>query len=290
MGSWLRRIFFGALLVLDVAGRAGVTLDIPVFAGGYGTAFYEETARQFEALRPGMKINLYGDPRIDDKVRVRIIAGNYPDATNAPYVPWPTVIRAGRVLDLKPWLDGPNWEGDACWRDTFQPGALDSWRVDGRVCGLPFTYSCWTIFYNKALFRAHGWNEPHTWDEFFSLCEKIRAAGLAPLSLPGTSWLYPDAFLRAAYHNLAGEADWRALNDLAPGARLDPRYMRSAELLQRIMQHDVLPGWEGETHTGAELAFLQGRAAMTVSGSWLVNEMKGKMPADFELGAMNFPV
>ena len=289
MGS---RIFFGALLMLalGVAGCAGVTLDIPLFAGGYGTAFYEETARQFEALRPGVKINLYGDPRIDDKVRVRIIDGNYPDATNAPFVPWPTIIRAGRVLDLKPWLDGPNWEGDARWGDTFLPGALDSWRVDGRVCGLPFTYSCWTIFYNKALFRTHGWGQPRTWDDFFSLCEKIRAAGLAPLSLPGTRWLYPDAFLRAAYHNLAGEAGWRSLNDLAPGAWLDPRYVRSAALLQRIMQNEVLPGWEGETHTGAELAFLQGRAAMTVSGSWLVDEMKGKMPADFELGAMNFPV
>ena len=29
---------------------------------------------------------------------------------------------------------------------------------------------------------------------------------------------------------------------------------------------------------------------MTVSGSWLTNEMAGKIPADFELGAMNFPV
>ena len=277
------------MLVFGVALR-GVTLDIPVRTGGYGIAFYEETARQFEALRPGVKINLYGDPRVDDKVSVRVIDGNFPDAAFAPYVAWPQIIRAGKVLDLRPWLDGPNWEGDARWRDTFLPGALDSWRIDGRVCGLPFSYSCWTIFYNKALFRAHGWNQPRTWDDFLSLCDKIRAAGLAPLSLPGTRWLYPDAFLRAAYHNLAGEAGWRALNNLTPGARLDPRYLRCAALLQRIMQHDVLPGWEGETHTGAEQAFLQGRAAMTVSGSWLVDEMKGKMPANFELGAMNFPV
>jgi raffinose/stachyose/melibiose transport system permease protein len=291
MGSRLR-MFFGAVLMLALgaAGRAGVVLDIPVFAGGYGTAFYEETARQFEALRPGVKINLYGDPRIADKVRVRVIDGHLPDATLTSELLWPVLIHAGKVLDLTPWLDQPNWEGDARWRDTFLPGALDAWRVDGRAYGLPFAYSCWTIFYNQALFRAHGWSEPRTWDEFFSLCDKIRASGLAPLSLPGTRWLYPDAFLRAAYHNLAGEQGWRAVNDLAPGARLDPRYGRSAELLQRIMQRYAQPGWEGETHTGAELALLDGRVAMTVSGSWLVNEMQGKMPADFELGTMNFPV
>ena len=56
------------------------------------------------------------------------------------------------------------------------------------------------------------------------------------------------------------------------------------------MQRYLLRGWEGESHTGAELSFLQGRVAMTVSASWLVNEMAGKIPDDFELGTMNFPV
>jgi raffinose/stachyose/melibiose transport system permease protein len=265
-------------------------LDIPVFSGGYGIAFYEQTARLFEEQRPGVKVNLYGDPRIQDKLRVRIIDGHYPDAASASNVLWPALARAGRILDLTPFLDTRNWEGDTRWGDTFLPGALDAWRIDGRVYGLPFTYACWSIFYNEGLFRAHGWTEPRTWDEFFALCEKIRATGIAPLSLPGSRWLYPDAFLRAAYYNLAGLTGWQAVNDLKPGARLDPRYVRSAELLQRITRDYTQPGWEGATHTGAELALLEGRAAMTVSGSWLVSEMQGKIPDGFELGVMNFPV
>ena len=280
----------GLLLASVVFARAATELDIPVFSGGYGIAFYEETARQFEALRPGVKVNLYGDPRIQDKIRIRIIDGNFPDAASAPYVDWPALVHAGRMRDLGPALDARNWEGDTRWGDTFMPGALDSWRVDGRVYGLPFTYACWTIFYNRALFRAHGWSVPRTWDEFFALGDKIRAAGFVPVSLPGSRWLYPDAFLRAAYYNLAGLAGWQAINDLKPGARLDPRYVRSAAVLQRITQNYAQPGWEGATHTGAELALLEGRAAMTVSGSWLINEMQGKIPAGFEIGVMNFPV
>jgi ABC-type glycerol-3-phosphate transport system substrate-binding protein len=111
-----------------------------------------------------------------------------------------------------------------------------------------------------------------------------------PLSWPGAYGHYPDAFFRAAYYNLAGADGWRALNALAPGPHLDPRYVRSAALLQRITRDYAQPGWEGATHTGAELALLDGRAAMTVSGSWLVSEMQGKIPAGFELGVMNFPV
>ncbi len=284
-------LLLGLLLAaLPALGAEPAELDIPMFQGGYGTAFYEETARAFEAVRPGVRVHVYGDPRIQDQLRVRIIDGHVPDAAWVPYILWPALIRAGRVLDLRPYLAGPNWEGDARWEDTFRPGALDAWRVGQGVYGLPFADSCWTIFYNKRLFRSHGWRKPATWDEFFALCAKIRASGLHPVSLPGTRWLYPDAFLRAAYHNLAGPAGWDAVSNLVPGAWTDPRVARSAELLRRVTQEDVQPGWEGETAPGAELVFLQGRAAMTVSGSWFFNEMSGKIPDGFEAGVMNFPV
>ena len=287
----VRTLLLSISLLTIASGRAALMeIEIPVRSGGYGTAFYEETARRFETLRPGVKVNLYGDPRIEDKVRVRIMGGEYPDAALAPYLFWPALIHAGKVRDLTADLAGANWEGDARWGDTFLPGALDSWRLNRGVYGVPLSYACWTIFYNQRMFREHGWSTPHTWDDFFALCDQIRATGIAPLSLTGIYGNYPDAFLRAAYFNLAGAKTWRKLNDLEPGARLDPRYVRSAALLQRVMEYDTLRGWEGATHTAAQLAFLQGTAAMTVSGSWMIQEMAGKIPDDFELGVMNFPV
>ena len=175
----------------------------------YGLAFYQQTAERFEALHPGLKILLYGDPRIEDKLRMRVIDGHYPDAASLAYINWPALIRAGKVLDPRPLaLAGPNWEGDARWGDTFQPGALEGWRIGGRIYGLPLSYSCWTIFYNRGLFtrrtagpsRAPGMN----FSPFVTRC--MRRAIAPVLSLPGTRWLYPDAILRAAYYNLAGAA------------------------------------------------------------------------------------
>jgi raffinose/stachyose/melibiose transport system permease protein len=261
-----------------------------VFEGGYGIGFYLDTARRFEEFNPGVTVHVYGNPRIQDQLRVRIIDGNLPDAAWVPYILWPSLIRAGRILDLRPYLDGKNWEGDARWGDTFQPGSLDSWKVGDGIYGLPFSYSCWSLFYNRGMFRAHGWREPRTWDNFFALCDRIQAEGLAPVSIPGTRWKYPAAFFQAAYHSLAGPAGWSALIGLAPGAWTDPRVKRSAELLARVTRDDAQPGWEGETAPGAELFFLQGRSAMTVSGSWFFNEMGGKIPEGFDVGTMNFPV
>jgi ABC-type sugar transport system permease subunit/ABC-type glycerol-3-phosphate transport system substrate-binding protein len=265
-------------------------LEIPIFAGGLGVSFYADTARLFEAARPGqVRIHLYGEPRMHEKMRIRVLDGSFPDATYLE-LPWAALARAGKVADLTPYLDGPNWEGDARWRDTFLPGVLDTWTIDGRTYGIPLEQSCWTLFYNKQLFREHGWEPPRTWNEFFALCGQIRAAGLAPVALPGVYLRYGDAFFRAAFYNLAGPDAWRAYNNLEPGWRTDPRFVRAAEVFQQVTRENLVPGWEGMTHTAAQLAFLQGRSAFVLSGSWFVNEMRLSIPAGFELGAMNFPV
>lgn len=290
---------FGSLaapVFLRAADPAPVILDIPVLVAGYGSAFFEETAREFETLRPGVKVHLRGNPRINDQVRIRVMAGDYPDATDAVLL-YPNLIETGRILDLAPYLDGPNWEGDALWRDTFLPGVLDRWRThtgenntSGSIYGLPFAHAVWTIFYDKKRFRDNGWEVPRTWDEFFALCDRIEAKGVAPVALPGVVMRYGDAFLRAAHYNLVGPDGYRAYNELASGARTDPRFIRAAGITQRLTTRYLIKGWEGMTHTAAQLAFINGQAAMTVSASWFVNEMRGKLPAGFELGAMNFPV
>jgi raffinose/stachyose/melibiose transport system permease protein len=158
------------------------------------------------------------------------------------------------------------------------------------VYSVPFAHAVWAIFYNKEMFAEHGWEIPRTWDEFFELCEKIRAEGIAPLTLPGVYMRYGDAFLRAAYFNLVGPSGYRAYHELAPGTRSDPRFVRAAEVLQRVTVNYMLKGWEGMTHTAAEQAFLDGKCAMTVAGSWLGSEVRGKIPPGFNIGAMNFPV
>ncbi|MDB6168870.1 MAG: transporter substrate-binding protein [Verrucomicrobia bacterium] len=282
----------GALLCLWMGPRAAatVTLDIPVFAGGYGIAFYEESARRFEQQRPDVRIRLYGDPRIADQLRIRLIDGNPPDAASVADILWPQLIRAHRLLDLGPFLGRDlNWEGDGKWGDSFLPGALDAWRQPDGTYGVPFSYSCWTIFYDRKFFRQHHLEEARTWEEFFQLGEKIRRYGRAPLSVPGVYLRYVDCFLRAAWCNLAGAEAWPAYRESAPGIYADPRFLRAVETWRRLAPL-FAPGWEGMTHTSAQRELLEGRAAMNLSGSWMVSEMKGRFPDDFELGAMRLPV
>lgn len=282
-------VLVGSVLI-GIVRLSAADLDVPIFAGAYGTAFYEETAREFEKVRPGVRVHIYGDPRIADKLRIRIVADNLPDAMLPRDVLIPSLARAGKLRDMTAVLDGPNWEGDGRWRDSFLPGALDSWKVDGGIYGIPVSYACWAIFYNRGLFEKHGWKVPRTWDEFFALCDQIKTTGIAPMSLTGIYGSYPDTVIRAAYYNLAGPEAWQRLMDVAPGAYSDPRYSRAAEILQRMTRDYTLRGWEGATHTAAQLAFAEGKAAMCISGSWMLYEMGDKLPPDLDVGVMAYPV
>jgi ABC-type sugar transport system permease subunit/ABC-type glycerol-3-phosphate transport system substrate-binding protein len=268
--------------------RSVVEIEIPIHPAAYGTAFFDETARAFEKLRPDIRVRISGDVRIADKLQIRAMGHDFPDATDARLL-YDTLIAAGKVRDLSSYLDESNWEGDGSWRDSFLPGVLDRWERGGRVYALPYTHAVWVIFYNEALFAERGWTKPKTWDEFFALCDRIRATGLAPMTLPGVYMRYGDPIFQAAHFSLVGTEGYRGYQQLAPGTFTDPRFARAAGVLQRISRTALLPGWEGMTHTAAQQAFLDGKSAMTISATWMVNEMRGKFPAGFQLGAFNLP-
>lgn len=266
-----------------------IELDIPIQSRAYGSAFYEETARAFEKLRPDVRIRLTPSPRINENVRIRVMADDVPDATDAVLL-YDNLIQAGRICDLAAYLDGPDWEGIGRWRDRFLPNVLNRWQRGDHVYAVPVAYAVWAIFYNKEMFAEHGWEIPRTWDDFFQLCEQIKAEGVAPLSLPGVYMRYGDSFMRAAYYNLVGPEGYAAYQRLEPGTRTDPRFIRAAAIQQRVAQNYVLKGWEGMTHTAAAQAFLDGKTAMTVAGSWMASEVYGRVPPAMTIGAMNFPV
>ena len=266
-----------------------IEIDIPIFEGGYGIKIYQDIARAYEIEHPKVKINLYGDPRMSDQVRIRVIEGNYPNATTSD-VSWYHLIQAGKILDIAPYLDGPNWENDSRWRDTFLPGSLEHWQDGEHTWALPFSYATIHIFYNKTLFRNYGWVIPITWDDLFNLCNKIKAANIAPFAFPGVYMKYGDMILRAAYYNLVGPDVYRRYNLLEKGTRSNPQFKKAAEILQRLSTQNFQKGWEGMSHTSSQLQFFQGNTAMIANGSWMVSEMESKIPEEFELGAFNMPI
>ena len=122
-----------------LASEESVQIEIPLFEGGQGLSFFFQCAREYEKERPGIRVNLYGDPRIPEKLKVRVLEGSFPETTNAELSHW-VLIGAGKYLPLNEFLDGPNWEGDSTWRDSFLPGSLDTYTHEGKTYGIQWPH------------------------------------------------------------------------------------------------------------------------------------------------------
>jgi multiple sugar transport system substrate-binding protein len=53
---------------------------------------------------------------------------------------------------------------------------------DGHYYFVPIYYYPWAIFYRKSVFAAHNYTIPTTWNDFVSLCEKMKGDGLTPIA------------------------------------------------------------------------------------------------------------
>ncbi len=283
-----RMIVVALSLLLPASCALGTTFEAALFEGGEGLTFFTDCARAYEQERPDIRVTLHGDPRIADKVRIRILEGSFPEISNAPLNYWP-LIRGGDVVPLDEFLDQPSWDGSTTWRETFLPGALDRYRYEGRTYGIPFMWGVSAVWYNKRLFAEHGWTPPADWDAFFALCEQIKAAGIAPLAFQGRYQGYAMTLVDAAYYHLAGSEAYLAQKELAPGSFANPEMERALERVQQTALRYFQPGAMGMSHTEAQLQFFLGHTAMVVCGSWLKSEMEGKIPDGFQLGAFNLP-
>jgi len=266
------------------------SIDLQFFRGGEGDEFFYLAPKEFEKLRPDVRVDLSLDPRIHDRVRVRVLERNFFEVSNAFINFWP-LIKNGDVLPLDEWLDAPSWDQPGkTWRETFLPGALDPYKWEGKHYGIPLGYFVSVIWYNKKMFREHGWEKPRTWDELYALCDAIKAKGIAPLAFQGR---YPDytwPLVDSAYYQLAGADAWFAQRwRLEPGTFNNSNYVQALGYAQRLATQYFMDGYLGMNHTDSQLQFFNGSTAMIPCGSWLKSEMKGKIPDGFELGCFPLP-
>lgn len=267
-------------------------LDLSLFAGGWGSQ-WDEILAEFKKKYPEVEVKTDFDPKSFERLRARIIAGNPPDVS---YVgtefDFFGAIAAGQYRDLNDLFDDTVEGKDIKYKDLFNSDALNAVTYDGKIMAAPFDTGYAGLFYNKKLFKDKGWEAPKNWDEFMTLCGKIKEAGIAPLGYAGIYadymiWAYLDQAIaafggRQAYINakFAVKDGWyqdsvkKALNTIAE--LRDKGYF--------------LKGTTALNHTQVQMEMINGKVAFIPCGSWLENEMESSLPEDFEIGFIPLPI
>ncbi|MFE3517137.1 ABC transporter substrate-binding protein [Streptomyces sp. NPDC059166] len=151
-----------------------------------GSPTYTAAVKEFEKENPGLRVKnlVNGDdlPQVYETSRLArkepdVVMVNLYDKTLA----WTDV---GATVDVKGYLD------DWGLRDRVLPQALKEWTDDkGRLRAFPYFATNWPVAFNTHLLdRAGVGSVPTTGDQLIGAARKLRAKGIAPVTVGGNDW------------------------------------------------------------------------------------------------------
>jgi raffinose/stachyose/melibiose transport system substrate-binding protein len=201
---------------------------------------------------------------VNNLLKVALVAGNGPDIVQTSGPAYLTAIaNAGQVLALDAFAE--NYK----WKDRFLPALLNTSVYGGKLFALPRDYESLHLFYNKDLFRQHGWKFPTNRMELEQVADAALGKGIIPFGAGNADWKGVNEWLMTVFlNNVAGpDAVRKALSGELPWT--SPPFVEAVELSKAWYNK----GYFGKNYFSLtiEQAFLQvvnGKGAMAVGGTW----------------------
>jgi len=234
---------------------------------GSGLALWNQVAKEFTKLHPNVKVKsvpIQNEALQKTKIPIALQSNSPPDV----FQQWGggelvDQVKAHKVADLtkyvKPWIKTIG-------------GAAAGWQVNGKQYGVPFSLGVVGFWYNKDLFKKAGISAaPTTWTAFMADIAKLKAAGIAPLSVGGQD-KWPDAFY---WDTLAVKICSKSVvqKTIVTHNFSDPCWVSAGDYLKKLLDAKpfndgflATPAQTGATSSAGLLA--NGKVAMELQGHW----------------------
>jgi raffinose/stachyose/melibiose transport system substrate-binding protein len=253
-------------------------------------------AKDFE-VATGNKVKItFAGRDVLTKARPLILQGNPPDLVSQSLSEiYGALLAPGRpgAAPLDDLLSGPGPEGQAHFSDVFLPKSLDLWKQNGHVYLLPRQLITVGFFYNKTVFDKYGISVPHTWDELMSVAAKLKSDGVVPF-MQDDELEYLNFWPTWAINRVLGKgALLKAANDKTGATWDQPGYLQAAKMVEEVTKKGkdyFEKGMSGSTWPAAQTSWAQGKGAMILVGSWIVNEVEHLASPNWKPGFFPFPV
>ncbi len=230
----------------------------------------EGAVKRFEAAHPGVKVivQTFENDAYKVKLANEMASGNSPDV----FFTWGAggqtseYIRQGKVLCLNEYAKSNDWEG------RFIDSALSICRNGGDLYSVPLDLSAVTLWCDKKLFDANGLAYPKTFEELLAVSAAFREKKVTPLAL-GNMKKWPGAFYFCYLANRCGGT--QLFLDAAAGkdgaAFDDAAFVTAGKMLRQLIDANAFSvGFNALEDDVARTSFINGKAAMYLTGSWIV--------------------
>ena len=238
-----------------------------------GKSIYDQVAKDFEEAHPGVTVEVTAMAHEDMLTRLEAAwqSGDAPDVyMERGGGELADKVDAGLVKDITE---------SASDEIAKLGGNVSGWQVDGQTYALPFSMGVVGFWYNTDMFAEAGITEaPKTWDEMYDAIDKLKAAGIAPISVgAGDKWPAAHYWYYFALRACSGDVLDQAVTTLDFS---DQCFVTAGEQLEKLVAAEpfnagflTTPAQAGPTSASGLLA--TGKVAMELAGHWEPGVMQG---------------
>ena len=276
-------ILCAALAFAGFAHAGALNVNI-AFKGASQRTIWESVISEFEAANPDVKVKTAFIE--EEAYKVQLPAWL---TTVAPdIVKWHEGERMAYLAERGLFEDiSADWTKNGWDKDFASLKGASSYK--NKQYALPTDYFSWGLFYRKDLFDKDGIKgEPKTWDEFLDACKKLKAAGIAPITVGGRdSWTLAAWFDYLDFRINGYEFHMKLMNGEMPYT--DSRVKKVYDAWRTLIDNKYfIENPLSYTHDSAQPLFNQGQAAMTLMGTFISAGIPPEIKA--QTGYFQFPV
>jgi len=154
-------------------------------------------------------------------------------------------------------------------KDNFIDAARAPWSTDdSQAYGVPFIAVSHGIYYNVDLFEKHNLEVPKTWAELLTVAQKLKAANVTPFAnASGDGWTMAELVFMNLAPNFVGGLEGRTAYLNGTRCFNDEQVTATFQAIKDIALY-FPQNQELLTYPDSQQLFVQGQAAMWLSGSW----------------------
>ncbi|WP_246570033.1 carbohydrate ABC transporter substrate-binding protein [Lentibacillus saliphilus] len=276
-----------------------VTLHLAALESAYGKEMWENIAANYEAANENVSIELTIEKNIEEVIRPKMQAGDYPDvfllATDREQALTETMIKENALENLNDVLSMNVYGEDISVEEKILDGFTDTLATnpygDLNTFLAPMFYSPTGLFYNAALFEEKGWDVPETWDDMWELGEKAKEEDISLFTYPIAG--YFDTLMRSMLYAAGGPDLFNAAMTYEEGVWNTDEAQQVLETVEKLAEYthpNTVANANPNDFTKNQQLVLDNEALFMPNGSWVVGEMEEAPRADgFEWGMMSVP-
>ena len=217
-------------------------------------------------------------------IKTKVASGDSPDI----YTLWPGqsfvvyYAKNGHLLDLS----------DREWAQHIVPGVVPTVSYEDKVYAQPSKMALVGVIYNKKIWSELNLEIPQTWEEFLDICETLKQNDIIPVGIGGkTEWAPQFLPLYTLPCNVVYSVNPSFDDQLFEGTAnfSDSNYTKCFEMFMELDEKGYYPPSPlGVTYEQVQDLMVNDKIAMTIQGSWEVNELLQKK-ADMDVGMFPLP-